>query len=78
MIDKPLPFAVALRMHFIDTLLDHYGTFNRALLCDYFGISTPQASNDIGLYQELAPANIEYDTSAKTYRRTRTFERVWK
>jgi hypothetical protein len=77
MSDKRLPFAVAYRMRFIDFLLNEYGTLNRSALVDYFGISTPQASNDIGLYQELAPGNVEYDTSAKTYRRTRSFVRIW-
>lgn len=77
MSDKRLPFAVAYRMRFIDFLLHEYGTLNRSALVDYFGISTPQASNDIGLYQELAPGNVEYDLSAKTYRRTRAFVRVW-
>lgn len=72
-----LSFAVAYRMRFIDFLLHEYGTLNRSALIDYFGISSPQASNDLAMYSALAPANMEYDLSAKTYRRTRSFVRVW-
>ena len=70
-------YAVAQRLRLIDLLLDHYGTFNRAALVDYFGISVPQASNDLQAYLALAPGNAEYDRGAKTYRKTAGFKRVW-
>jgi hypothetical protein len=65
------------RLRFIDFLLHHYGTLNREQLEDYFGISTPQASKDINEYDARAPGNLVYDYSAKTYRRTEGFERVY-
>jgi hypothetical protein len=69
--------AVSLRLHFIDCALAHYGTLNRVLLMDYFGISQPQASIDIAAYKELAPDNMVYDSSTKRYRRTEAFKRLW-
>jgi len=40
---------------------------------DGFGISAQQASADFTRYEELAPGNMEYDRSTKTYVRTRRF-----
>lgn len=40
---------------------------NRADLVEFFSISVPQASQDLALYQELAPGNLVYDKTAKTY-----------
>jgi hypothetical protein len=64
-------------MRFVDFLLAEYGTINRSALMNYFGISAPQASNDFATYMEIAPRNMVYDLSSKTYRRTREFERVY-
>lgn len=72
-----MPYAKSQRMRMVDFLLAQYGTINRAALCDFFGISTPQASLDIAQYQQLAPKNIEYDSAAKTYRRTAKFVRLY-
>jgi hypothetical protein len=70
-------YAIEQRLRFIDFLLVHYGTVNRAALEDYFGISTPQASNDLRAYLQLAPGNMSYDLSAKTYKRTKVFARIY-
>jgi hypothetical protein len=72
-----VPYALVQRLRLIDFLLHHYGTLNRQALTDYFAISTPQASKDVQAYLRLAPANAEYDKSAKTYRRTPAFKRLW-
>jgi hypothetical protein len=72
-----LSYAVEQRLRFIDFLVAHYGSINRAALVDYFGISMPTASNDFGLYIEHAPNNVTYDMSAKTYVRGANFKRVW-
>ncbi|WP_375577385.1 WYL domain-containing protein [Paracidovorax oryzae] len=40
---------------------------NRTDLIEHFGISMPQASLDIARYLELAPGNLEYDRSSRTY-----------
>ncbi len=68
---------LVLRLRFIECCLAHYGTFNRSLLAEYFGISSPQASNDIGQYKALAEDNMVYDNSAKLYRRGEFFVRLW-
>jgi hypothetical protein len=72
-----LSYAIEQRMRFIDFLLARYGTIQRSAIMDYFGMSEPQASKDLGQYMELAPGNMAYDLRAKTYRRCNTFQRVW-
>lgn len=72
-----MPYAKGQRLRMIDFLLAQYGTVNRAALVDFFGISTPQASVDFAEYIACAPGNMRYDMSAKTYRRTDKFVRVW-
>lgn len=70
-------YAVEQRLRLIDFLLFQYGTLNRSALEDYFGISTPQASADIQEYAKLAPANMLYDKSARTYRKCGGFVRLF-
>ena len=70
-------YAIEQRLRFIDFLLEHYGTVNRKHLEDYFGISTPQATNDFREYSKIAPDNIRYSTSEKVYKRNPEFVRVW-
>jgi predicted DNA-binding transcriptional regulator YafY len=55
------------RLEFIEFRLFWEGGVNRADLIDAFGISVPQASKDLSLYQEKAPGNMVYDKSAKRY-----------
>jgi hypothetical protein len=71
-----LSYAVMARLRFIECVLAHYGTFNRSLIVDYFGLSVPQASIDISAYKMLAPNNMQYDPSAKLYRRCDSFKPV--
>lgn len=73
-----MSYAETQRLRLIDFLVDHYGTVRRSAVMDYFGVSQPQASADLKRYMELAPANIEYDSSVKAYIKTTTFVRVWK
>lgn len=78
--DKPLPPlrpVLLLRLQFIECLLACYGSINRATIMDYFGLSQPQASLDLRMYQDLAPANMIYDLRAKTYVRNASFKRLW-
>lgn len=70
-------YAIEQRMRLIDFLLGHYGTIQRAALADYFGISIPQASKDLSVYNKLAPANMKYDAVEKCYRRTDQFKRIY-
>ncbi|WP_082565466.1 YafY family protein [Duganella sp. Root1480D1] len=55
------------RLQFIDFRLQWEGKINRKDVTEFFKISVPQASADISLYTELAPKNLEYDKSSRTY-----------
>ena len=76
MIEK-FTYALEQRLRLIDFLLAHYGTLNRSAIMDYYSVSKPQAAIDIRTYLSIAPNNAVYDTSAKTYRRTDVFKRVY-
>lgn len=55
------------RLEFIEFRLFWEGAINRADIIDTFGVSVPQASKDLSLYQERAPGNLAYDTREKRY-----------
>ncbi|MEQ1903136.1 MAG: WYL domain-containing protein [Pirellulaceae bacterium] len=55
------------RLEFIEFRLFWDGQINRADIIEKFRISEPQASADLTAYQSIAPGNIEYDKSRKTY-----------
>lgn len=55
------------RLAFIDMRLQYEGRINRSDLIDFFEISTPQASADLGLYQSLAQTNMKYDPRNRVY-----------
>lgn len=61
------------RLEFIEFQAFWEGGINRSDITNRFGVSVPQASNDISLYQRLAPENLEYDSSAKRYVPTSSF-----
>lgn len=46
-------------------------------LTEHFGISVPQASLDIAKYTELAPNNLTYDRSSKTYTAAPSFRPLY-
>lgn len=60
-------WGVEQRLEFIEFRLFWEGSINRADIVEFFGVSVPQASKDLTLYQERAPGNLEYDTRAKRY-----------
>jgi hypothetical protein len=64
------------RLEFIDFRLFWEGRLNRSDLTTFFRISTPQASLDLAAYQDLAPGNMVYDRTQKTYVAAPTFEPV--
>lgn len=73
---KPAPemrWGVEKRLEFIEFRLFWEGSINRSDIRDYFGVSVPQASKDLGQYQELAPRNIRYDRRLKKYFKTEKF-----
>ena len=55
------------RLRAIDLAAFWEGRVNRAELNRRFGISVPQATNDLRDYQTRAPANLCYDAREKTY-----------
>lgn len=55
------------RQEWIDETLRVFGFINREHLCRKFGISVPQASNDIAKFLVENPDRMTYDKSAKRY-----------
>ena len=55
------------RLRAVDAIVFWDGRINRADLMRRFGISVPQATNDLRRYMELAPDNLRYDARQKTY-----------
>ena len=70
-------YAAEQRLRLIDFLVSQYGYINRSALVEYFGISIPQASNDIKQYLKLAPENIEYSASKKVYEKTHKYKSLF-
>ena len=70
-------WSIERRLEFIDFRLYWEGRINRKDLKDFFGISIPQASADLRIYQEKAPKNIEYDKSGKFYFATKNFKPIF-
>lgn len=65
------------RLRFVDFRLQWQGRLNRTDLTNFFGISIPQASADIAVYTELAPENILYDRSSRTYIAGKSFKALY-
>ncbi|TNC65782.1 WYL domain-containing protein [Rubellimicrobium roseum] len=63
----PLRWNVERRLNFIELRLYWEGRINRPDLVRFFGISVPQASQDLARYDQIAPNNLLYDKTAKTY-----------
>ena len=76
-VPKGMTWGLERRLQFIDFRLRWDGRINRTDLTDYFGLSTPQASLDIAKYIELAPGNLTYDRSSKTYVATHPFRALY-
>lgn len=70
-------WGVEKRLEFIEFRLFWEGGINRADIVAQFGISIPQASKDLQLYEEKAPGNLLYDKSGKLYRAANDFKPVF-
>ncbi|MDD2466773.1 MAG: WYL domain-containing protein [Desulfobulbus sp.] len=68
-----IPWSTRKRLQFLEFKLYWEGKVNRGDLTAEFGISIPQASVDFTKYQEMAPNNISYNSSAKYYEPTEIF-----
>lgn len=62
-----LRWGVEQRLEFIEFRLFWEGHVNRSDLMDQFGVSVNQASTDLNRYIGMAPDNMVYDKSARTY-----------
>jgi len=62
------------RLEFIEFQLTWRGRVGRTDLQRQFKISPQQATNDLGQYGELAPANIDYNPKLRTYVRGNGFK----
>lgn len=69
-----LRWGVERRLEFIEFRLFWEGRVNRGDLMDAFGVSINQASTDLNRYIGMAPDNMVYDKSARTYARSVRFE----
>ena len=74
---KGLSWGLESRLQFIDFRLRWERRINRMDLTEHFGISVPQASLDIAKYTELAPSNLTYDRSSKTYTAAPSFHPLY-
>lgn len=55
------------RMDWIAEAVRVYGYINREHLVIKFGLSIPQASHDLQVFQRINPLAITYDKSSKRY-----------
>jgi hypothetical protein len=69
-----LRWGVERRLEFIEFRLFWEGSVNRGALMKQFGVSVNQASIDLNRYLAIAPDNMRYDKSARTYVRTPLFK----
>lgn len=65
------------RLAYIDFRLYFMGEIGRPDLAGRFGVAPAGATRDLALYREIAPQNIEFDGSSKTYRIGRGFTPIF-
>ncbi|KIF52249.1 WYL domain-containing protein [Vibrio owensii] len=64
---EELSFSVRERLQYIEFLLQFRGWLSRSDLVDKFAISAPAATRDFRKYKDIAPENLDFDDSSKTY-----------
>jgi len=70
-------WGVEKRLEFIEFRLFWEGGINRADIMERFGVSVPQASKDLSLYEQQAPRNLVYDKRRKRYLASPNFRPVF-
>ncbi len=65
------------RLAFVELRLRFVGEIRRQDLVTRFGIQAAAATRDIGQYKDLAPRNLDYDTTGKIYLRAEWFRPVF-
>ena len=71
--EERLRWGMEQRLEFIEFKTFWEGGVNRSDITKRFGVSVPQASNDLALYQKMAADNLRYDSSEKRYVPTEDF-----
>lgn len=66
-IENEIKWGVRKRLEMIESELFWGGKINRLILMEKTGISRAQASIDLAQYKSLAPENMIYDLTEKTY-----------
>ena len=72
-----LGYAQRDRLAYIELRLWFFGSVRRRDLAARYGVQSAAASRDLGLYQDIAPANMQYDRSSKVYTVTNAFKPVF-
>ncbi|TGD41337.1 WYL domain-containing protein [Pseudotabrizicola sediminis] len=72
-----LRWGVEQRLEFIEFRLFWEGHVNRSDVMEKFGLSVNQASSDLNRYIGLAPDNMTYDKSLRTYVRDTRFTPIF-
>lgn len=65
------------RLAYIEMRLRFLGDLRRQDLVRRFGVQVAAATRDIGIYKELSPANILYDTKNKVYLYGSAFQAIF-
>jgi hypothetical protein len=76
-VPKKLGWGAERRLEFIEFQLAWEGGVRRSDIRRAFGVSEPQASNDLTEYQKRAPDNATYDLSGKRYVASSSFKPVF-
>lgn len=74
---KSIPLVQRERLSFIDFRLYFLGELRRADVMTRFGTGPAGATRDIGTYREIAPQNLDFDSTAKAYRPSRAFKPIF-
>lgn len=67
-IPSDLSYSQSERLKFIDFRVYFMGELGRNHLTSRFGIGPAGATRDIALYRQIAPRNLDFDATTKTYR----------
>lgn len=65
------------RLTYLEFRLYFMGEIGRPDISARFGVAPAGATRDIAMYRELAPQNIEFDNSSKTYRISSAFAPIF-
>lgn len=65
------------RLTYLEFRLYFMGEIGRPDLSARFGVAPAGATRDIAMYRELAPQNIDFDNSSKTYRISGAFSPIF-